>query len=184
MLEKGIIMKHAVTALFAILLGSVILAAQSPDQKPTKGVVIQGPTGNTACPVAMHARQGMSGDILAVNDSRHKGTAQLLHLILSSGDSRVITGGEVTVHGLSGKSRITRTFSTEQDSSDAVPNLPVKFSAGNQKNVVADLWVPGMTTVHAIELNSITYADGSTWKFLTEKACRTIPDPTMLISGH
>jgi len=176
-------MKHSAAVLFAILLGSIALTAQSPDEKQTKAL-IQMPTGNTGCPVTMHARQGVNGDLLPVKDSRPKGPAQSLHLILTNGDSRQITGGEVTVRGLTGKGRVTKTKSAGDDSSDAVLKLPVKFSAGDNKDVVADLLVPAMTAVHAIELNSVTYADGSTWKLPTGTTCRTIPDPTMLVNGH
>jgi hypothetical protein len=82
-----------------------------------------------------------------------------------------------------GKGRITETVSTGDDS-DSVLKLPVEFTAGDNKDVFADLWVPGMTAVHSIELNSVTYADGSAWKLPAGPACRTIPDPMMLVSEH
>lgn len=142
------------------------------------------PDGDTGCPVTIHARHGAGGDLLAVKDSRPKGTAQLLHVILTDGDTRQITAGDVTVHGLAGKGRFIKTLSARDDSSNAVLDMSVKFSAGDNKDVFADLWVPGMTAVHAVELNSATYSDGSTWKLPTGTPCRAIPDPTMLVSGH
>jgi hypothetical protein len=185
-------MNHAAMVSFTILLGSNALAAQSPklspelspDQKQTQTVIIQMPAGNSACPIAMHARHGVSGDLLAVGNSRPKGAAQLLHLTLTNGASRQITGGEVTVRGLTGKGHVTEALSAGDDSSGTALNLSVKFSAGANNDIFADLWVPGMTAVYSIELNSVTYADGSSWKLPTGTACRTIPDPIMLVGGH
>jgi len=177
-------MERAAMVLFAILLSSITLAAQSPDQQQPQAVIVRIPVENTACPVSLHARQGVGGDLLAVKNSRPKGATQLLHLILTSEDSRQITGGKVTVHGLSAKSRATKTLSAGEDSSDAVLSLSVKFSAGTNKDVFADLRVPGMTAVHAIELNSVTYAGGYTWKLPTGASCRIVPDPIMQVHGH
>jgi len=180
--KGGLTMNRAAAVSFATLLGSIALAAQSPDQKQATTLIIRMPAENTACPVAMQARQGVNGDLRAVKNSRPEGTAQLIHLILTNRDARQITGGAVTVHGLTGKGRVTKTPSAGDDSSEAMQNLSVKFSAGADKDVFADLWVPGMTSVHAIELHSVTYTDGSTWKLPMGTACRIVPDPLMRVS--
>jgi hypothetical protein len=41
-----------------------------------------------------------------------------------------------------------------------------------------------MTAVLSIDLNSVTYADGSTGSFTGHDACRVVPDKLMLIAGH
>jgi hypothetical protein len=184
MLEGRLNMKCAAAVSLALFFGSIALAAQSAGQQQPSTLMVQLPPGNTACPVAMHARQGVGGDLLAVKNSRPKGAAQSLHLILTNGDSKQIAGGEVTVHGLTAKGRVTKTLSAKDDSSDVVRTLSIKFSAGANKDVFADFWVPGLTAIHADDLNSVTYADGSTWKLQAGTVCRTIPDPNMLVSGR
>ncbi|MGA2886819.1 MAG: hypothetical protein ABSE51_02130 [Terracidiphilus sp.] len=175
-------MKHAAVSL-ALIFGAITLAAQSAGQQPST-FTVQLPPGNLACPVAMHARQGVNGDLLAVKKSGPKGAAQSLHLILSNVGSKQIISGEVTVHGLTAKGRVTKASSAEDDTSDVMRTLPVTFFAGANGDVSADLWVPGLTAIHSVDLNSVTYADGSTWKLPAGSACRTIPDPNMLVSGR
>ena len=49
----------------------------------------------------------------------------------------------------------------------------------------ADLVLPGFSSVTFVQLKSITYKDGSSWKVdgQAEQACRVTPDPVMLIAG-
>jgi hypothetical protein len=129
----------------------------------------------------MHVRQAASGDALAVNNGRPKGIAQGFHLILTTSDSRQITGARITVSGLTAKSRVTETLSSQDDSADAAKTLDVTFSAGPGKEASADLWAPGLTAVRTIDLDSVTYADGSIWKLAAGHVCRTVPDPIMQI---
>jgi hypothetical protein len=70
------------------------------------------------------------------------------------------------------------------DPSDATRTLDVAFPAGSDKNASADLWVPGMSAVYSIDLVSVTYADGSTWKLAAGKTCHTPIDGVMLVGGR
>jgi len=47
---------------------------------------------------------------------------------------------------------------------------------------LADLWLPGFTSVTSIELMEVTYADGSAWKISGSNVCRVQPNPLMLIT--
>jgi hypothetical protein len=138
------------------------------------------------CPVRLRAKQGAGGETLAVRNGRPKGAAQLLHLFVTNPDSRQIVGANVVVSGLAAKGRFVQTLSlsNQADASDAMRSLDVSFSAEPGKDVSTDLWVPGMTAVQAIELRTITYADGSTWKLASGNTCRTVPDGTMLIGSR
>ena len=192
-------MKRAVVLSFAVLLGSIAPAAQTTRQDQTsfgvsrmEGLSTASPIDssiNIGCPISLHALHGASGDMLKVDKSRPQGIAQLIHLILTTPDSRRIVAAKVRVHGITGKSRITQTKSS-RDESDASANLVVRFpdgpekSAGPGKDVSGDLWVPGMTAVLSIDLNSVTFADGSIWSFAGREACHVVPDKLMLIAGH
>lgn len=68
--------------------------------------------------------------------------------------------------------------------SEAARDLTVRFSAGEDRSALADLWVPGMTAVESIELQSAEYSDGSIWKLAGGMACRVKPEPFMLIAGR
>ncbi len=191
--ERRLNMKSAALASFALLFSSIALAGQYTVQvQKSYGVAgIEGiNAANTVgtpmsvgCPVSLRAQHGVSGNILSVDRNRPKGIAQLLHLTLTNPDSRQIVAAKLRVHGLTGKARVTQTLSGQNDS-DAAQNLDVRFSPGPGNAVSADLWVPGMTAVLSIDLNSVTFADGSTRSFSAREACHVAPDPLMLINGR
>lgn len=154
---------------------------------PTKIIIVQMPPVSPLCPVSLRAKQAAGGDLLAVDNGQPKGPAQRLHLILNNRDSRRITGAKVTVRGLTAKARVTRALTappSQDDASDAARTLEVTFTSGLHGEVSADLRVPDLTAVQSIDLNSVTYADGSTWKLSPDNGCRSVLDPTMLIGGR
>lgn len=176
-------MKSAVVLSFALLFTSAALTAQGDSRQQNQITTIVLPPVNIGCPVSMRAQHGADGNLLNVDKSRPKGLAQLLHLTLTDPDSRQIVEANVRIHGLSGKGRIAQAAPV-QDSSDKVEALVVKFSPGQGKAVSGNLWVPGMTAVLSIDLNSVTYADGSTRNFSGRDFCHVAPDPLMLIAGR
>lgn len=198
-----------VAALYLALFGAMTLTAQTPTNQSgprgtasTEGVttvttynsatqktttVVVPLSQLTACPVSVHAQQSSKATAMEVDSSRPKGLAQLLHLTLAKADSSRITNATVNVRGLLPKTRATLTPMTlGADPSDAIRTLDIAFPAGPEagKNAIADLWVPGLSAVYSIDLVSITYADGSTWKIAAGKTCRTPIDGVMLVGGR
>jgi hypothetical protein len=121
--------------------------------------------------------------MIEVNGKRVQNPGQRLHLSISDSDSRRIVAANVTVRGFSNKARYMPAMSTE-DSSDGAKNLDVRFPSGTGKESSTDLAVPGLTAVTVIDLNSVTYSDGSTWKLATGSSCRSWLDGLMLVSSH
>jgi hypothetical protein len=181
--ERRLGMKYAAVVSFAFLLGPFALAAQSTAEQPAQASVYRLSPTSIGCPIAMRAKHGADGNILKVDKNRPKGLAQLLHLILTNPDSRRIVGANVRIHGLSGKARVTQAETT-QDTSDVTRTFEVRFSSGTDKEVSSDLWVPGVTAVLSVELNSVAFADGSKWKLSGLEACRIVPDHFMLIADR
>lgn len=203
-------MRCAAAVSSALLLGSMTLAAQTASQNQAQTIVQKtrtAPDGSTVwttqtvnqadmqaavvhsapmistCPISLHARQAPGGDMMEINGGRLKGIAQYLHLTVAAPNSKHIVEANVTVRGFENKGRLVQTMSN-QDSSDAARTLDVRFPAGPGKEVSADLSVPGLSAVSAIDLNSITYADGSTWKLAAGSSCRSWIDGFMLVSSH
>lgn len=48
----------------------------------------------------------------------------------------------------------------------------------------AEMMLTGFGILKSVELNSLTYADGTTWKLAKDSACSVEPDPLLLIAGH
>jgi hypothetical protein len=193
-------MKSAALVSFAIFLGSIVSAAQTatygvagmeglkPPQAVNKAFIpwwTGFATTPMGCPVSLRAQHGATGGMLQADKSRPNGLAQLLHLTLINPDSRQIVSARVRVHGVSGKARATQALSNaDSGDPDIARNLVIQFSSAPGKTVTGDLWVPDMTAVLRIDLNSLTYADGSTRGFTAREACHVAPDLKMLVANH
>jgi hypothetical protein len=110
-----------------------------------------------------------------------EGPSQRIHLILQNPQSKTYASAKIVVRGLSPKGRSLLTERARTD--DLAKALDVAFVPDDEKSVSADLLLPGFTSVTAIELQSVTYQDGTTWSVADHLACRVAPDPLMLIAG-
>lgn len=182
-------------ARLVVLLAPFTLAAQDSSHPSTAAPQVHSLPGGTAifhpetagaCPIAMHATQGMWDHTVRVRDGKREPEpphiGQRIALTLKDTHPSQIVSALVRVRGLNGKDRIMPTpAGTEQDW-NAVTNLNVKFGSENDGSVSADLRVAGFTAVHSVELIRVTYADGSRWNRSGSQTCRVQPDPLMLIT--
>lgn len=181
-------MKPSATIWVALLLSTfaVIGQSQSASQSPTQPMAASAHYASSSdCPISMSAQQG-SGGVLRDADDRAKGVGQTLHLFLINPSSKQIRAAQVTVSGLTAKGRLAQAQADKASSNlpDVEKTLEITFSTGAGEEIVADLWAPGLTAVHSIHLDAVTYTDGSTWKLPAGLACRAVPDPTMLINNR
>lgn len=179
-------MNRATCVSFTLILGSAVLAAQSTvilKDGPTRTTVVRVAPPLDGCPISLRAQQAPGGGRMVVNGVPLTGIAQTLHLIVSPPESRRVVAANVTVRGFSNKARVLPIMENH-DPGDAAKTLEVRFSAGPSKEVSADLLVPGLSATTVIDLNSVTYADGSTWKLAAGTACRSWIDGLMLVSSH
>jgi len=147
-----------------------------------------------ACPVNMHALQGSGTGLVAVRgEAKVTGFVQRIHLVLSNTGSKQIVGAKVKVSGLSGKNRVERassamdlTLDPGQQSGPGVLTrmLDATFVPESEKEAATDLVLPGFTSVRSIQLESITYKDGTTWAVPGRQACHVAPDPMMLVADR
>lgn len=154
-------------------------AISSAGQPPSAG----------SCPVSMRAQHLSDGTLFKTRDSHPSGIGQWLHLslasrALASRDSRQIASATLRVHGFSPKGRVTQTGPGGEQAFDAMRTLTVAFAAAADRSATADFRVPGMTAVGRIDLESLEYSDGSTWKISGASSCRVAPDPEMLIASR
>jgi hypothetical protein len=153
----------------------------SPGHAETQVLTVRVGESNS-CPVSLRARQSAAALQREVSASRPKGIAQLLHLTIPGAEAKRVMTASVTVHGSSGSPRMMEVAGTGSES-DAARTLEVRFRAGGGE-VSADLWAPGLTAVRSIDLNSVTYSDGSTWKLAAGSSCSSLVDGMMLIGGN
>lgn len=178
-------MKRKVAVIVVFLLCTLTLGAQSRAQSKSQTIlVLTLPTVET-CPVGMQARQRPGGYLQSVrNEPRVETLAQRIYLTLTGKSSAQISKAVVTARGLTAKNRVIPALSNEGYASDITKTLSLTFSPGSGRAVSTNLVLVGFTSVNSLELDSVTYSDGSTWRFTSSQGCRVAPDPLMLIDGQ
>ena len=136
------------------------------------------------CPIAMRAQHMADGEMVKIGKAQPRGIGQWLRLTLIAPDSRRIVKATLTIRGLSPKGRTVQALRNGDDSSDVVSQQVASFTIGLDKDDVANLWVRDMTAVQSIEISSVTYADGSTWKYAGDMTCRVTPEGLMQVDGR
>jgi hypothetical protein len=178
-----------------LLISSASLAAQAVDQyHPQKfdaavwsqtSFRVLSPGDVSPCPAVFKAQQGGMGDLVSVGPGKtpDAGVSQRIHLSAAVMlDSRTVVSASVIVHGLTPQSRVMPVESRD-DRAQASRRLEVSFNNRGAGESAADMTVRGFSAVFSIDVDSITYADGSTWKS-GEGLCRIVPDPMMLVSAR
>jgi hypothetical protein len=193
-------MRPVFVAFVMVLLGGATVTGQSVSQSQSSfgvagmegmqstGTNATSPAGQTpspgACPVSMRAQHLSDGNLVKTRDGHSSGIGQRLHLTLVSRDSRQIARATLRVRGFSPKARVTQTAPGAEPAYDVTRTLTVTFEPAADRSAGADFRVPGMTAVGRIDLESLEYSDGSTWKAGGALSCRVTPDPEMLITSR
>jgi hypothetical protein len=193
-------MRAAFVAFVIVLLGSATVTGQgvNPSQSSFGIAAMEGmqTTGTNAtspadqppslgvCPLLMRAQHLSDGNLVKTRNSHPSGIGQWLHLSIVSRDSKQIAKATLRVRGFSPKARVTQTGPGGDQAFDVTRTLTVAFATGADRNAIADFRVPGMTAVGRIDLESLEYSDGSTWKTGGTSSCGVAPDPEMLITSR
>ena len=176
----------------AVLLGSVILAAQKPAELPE--VFALSASAAQDCPVSMHAQHGSGAGLLLARQAPGPSNApkpasqapsQQIHLTLKNWKlpGRVVSA-KVTVRGTNGKAQFMPVSSTTEAPAETAKALGINFKADGEGQASTEMQLAGFTSVQSITLDSLTFTDGSTWTASKTGACRTAPDPFMLVSAR
>src|SRR4051812_4560983 len=144
----------------AVLLSSFTLGAQNTaPSESSKAQYVQ--PMNAACPIGMQASQSLWNHNIAVQKGLgNQKFGQRLSLALKDPRQARITGARVRVHGLTGKNRMLQT-GNRSDGAESATTVHLSFGPKNDNEVVGDLWIPGFTAVTTVELQEVSYSDGS-----------------------
>jgi hypothetical protein len=105
---------------------------------------------------------------------------QQIHLGMISLVPQNIVSAVFTVRGFSNK---TRAINTASQGPDLKRSIKVVVDLKGKGHASSDLSLRDFTTVATIDLDAITYADGSTWRNSSPAACRVIPQNMMLVAS-
>ena len=191
-------MTRAGTAI-ALLLSPFALIAQNGSASAAASFGVAGPENGqftlvapqpgsiAACPIGMQANQGVWNHRITIRngdkDRVLQPFGQKISLTLKDPRHARITAATVRVHGLTGKNRIMQA-GNQAAASDAARTIHLSFGTQSESGVTGTLWIPGFTAISFIELQEVSYADGSAWRTSVTRLCRVQPDPLMLVSDR
>jgi hypothetical protein len=179
-------MRIAFVIVLAIAAEAISSAAQNAAPFPRQpGMVSYTPL--PTCPIDMHVRQGIGSKMMAVD--KHGAQVEMfaarLKLLLRDfrpdRPAQQMVNATVTVHGLNGAEQIIPADARPNRSSEAVKTLTVRLTPDGDPEVSGDLRLPGFTATLMVDLDSVTYSDGTVMKFAGSSACHAPPDMVMLV---
>ena len=181
-------MRIALSLGFVLICGSLSPLAQQKDPPLPPGVHLSDSVRAALCPLQMDVRQGVGGNMMAVdkNGKQVEMFAQRLTLLLNDvrrehqTDAHVIEA-TVTVHGTTAKGQVLPADTRQDASGEIVKTLTVRLTAYGEPKVTGDIRLPGFTSTRMVDLESVAYDDGSVWKLSGTGTCHVPPDMVMLV---
>jgi hypothetical protein len=109
--------------------------------------------------------------------------ATLLHLDVNNPSSQDVVGAKFTAHGFSRQWRVL-SLSDPSNAPDLAKTVDVVLDVQGKGNASSDLSLANFTAIlTSIDLDSVTYADGSTWRASSPGTCSIIPSMVMRIAS-
>jgi hypothetical protein len=179
-------MRVALSLGFVIVSGSLCSLGQGALPAPVRAADATRASAPSACPLDMRVRQGVGAKTMAVDRNGRQMEMFAARLILLLKDARRenpaearMLGATVTVHGTTAKGQILPADTRPSASGEVVKTLEVRLTAYGEPEVSGDLLLPGFTSARMVDLDSVTYDDGSTWRLSGTDSCHVAPDLLM-----
>jgi len=168
-----------------LLLGTLAAFGQTtaPASSPAS---LESLTYSSQCPLNLSARQGSSGQLRTATrpgqkDTPPRSVGQQILLTLANPQLIGITAARIKVRGYTPNAR---TFPLAPPSPDAARSLDLVLTVAPGLDTTTDLRLESFSAVTSIELESVSYADGSRWHAGPQTRCQIAPDPVMLITSR
>ncbi len=182
-------MRIAILPVFLLVSGTLSALAQQPATVVLQAPAVAARASN--CPIDMRVRQGFGGSLRQAGKGGARADTFVARLRLLLNDARAsnqdgahMVKASVTVRGTNGKGQILPADAGTDPSSQVKKTLTVQLSANGDPEASGDLALPGFTSADLVELNSVTYDNGTVRKFTGTSTCRVAPERLMEVSGR
>jgi hypothetical protein len=138
-------------------------------------------THGAGVPIGMNAGPTVNGSPI-VPEASAPTLSQRIHLSLINLRSHDIASAQITAHGFSDRWKAIDLARSSQ-APDLAKTLDVLLSVKGMGRASSDLSLSRFTAITSIDLNSVTYADGTTWHTPSPRACSITPDLIMLVAA-
>jgi hypothetical protein len=139
--------------------------------------------GRSTCPVGFYAGHSNSLTQLRAQDARPGLISQSLNVRMDNSTRHDIVSAQITVHGLSPHYRLTPANADAAANGDLTKHMQLDLTVDAGRHGDTDLRIYGFTSVQRIDLDSLTYADGTTWTASAERRCSVAPNGMMLVAA-
>jgi len=168
-----------------LLLGTLAAFGQNPAHRTSQPASLESLTYSSQCPLNLSARQGSSGELRTTKpgqkDTPPQSVGQQIVLTLANPQLVGITAARIKVRGYT---PTARSFPLAPPSPDAARSLDLVLTVAPGLDTTTDLRLESFSAVTSIELESVSYADGSRWRAGPQTRCQIVPDPIMLITSR
>jgi hypothetical protein len=106
---------------------------------------------------------------------------QRIQLTMTNPSRKEIVSAQITVHGFSDKWRAVP-LALATNTPDLTKRVHIVLKVKGNDHASSDLSLQRFTSVAYVDLDSLTYADGATWKASSPGACSVSPELLMLVS--
>ncbi len=135
-------------------------------------------TSRANCPVELKASLNVPGKIVPVQKGRSTGDEQRLKITLGNPQSELVAA-QITVHGFPVGVRLDPAVAYfPSDSAEIRKTIVFDHAVAAGQKVSFDVSVHDFSTVSSIDLDSVTYSDGSRWHPANRKSCKAVPLPS------
>lgn len=133
------------------------------------------------CPVGLLADRRSDMEMVRARWAfRGNGPAQGLHISLIHFVTPKVESAEITVYGVTTRPNILPVGAASNEISKTFTLHPGEGSEGAQE---ATVWMYRVGALTRVELNSLTYADGSVWHESDGSKCRAVPSLFLLVGA-
>jgi hypothetical protein len=161
--------------LSALLLGSASLLAQSNSSQ----IVLVAPPAGANCPVALTAKHSPQGATVQIH-SGAKHAEPGYTLTFTPLNAHSITQVKLTLHGLDGAQMVPAANLTTGNTTEDLTISPTTTDHHRFESIV---YAQKLTGVQLIELDEVTWADGTHWQKSANSTCLVTPEHLLLING-
>lgn len=178
------ILPLAIVFAAASAIGQDTVPLRSPKATPSILVLPRRPVD---CPVGLKVNHGPS---FLKRDTNYgpfaspdpKVQEQTIQLTMTNPSAKEIVGAQITIYGFSDKWRAIP-LAGAKDTPDLRKTINLVLDVKGNGHASSDLSLRRFTSVAHVDLDSLTYADGATWKASSPATCSVTPDLMMLVSA-
>ena len=143
------------------------------------------PPSGDSCPVSLRARRQGSAVMHNAGDQRPDGApVQQLEVTLINSQARNVVSAVLRVHGYDGSIRMMPADPIRRGSHELSRTVDLNLSVLGKRSASTDLTMRRFAAVSRIDVESVDFADGTSWKAEEEGMCSFTPELLMLVDSR